>query len=137
MQPVLLDTCAAVWIAENEKLAPQAVEVLRDVHQAGLPTYVSPIVAWEIGMLVACERLKLLLTPLRWFGRLLDIPNVQLAEMSTDLLIASSFLPGKPPRDPFDWIIAATARNYRCILLTRDRALLEYGEQGHVRVMAC
>jgi hypothetical protein len=39
MQPVLHDTCAAVWIAENEKLAPQAVAVLRDVHQAGLPTY--------------------------------------------------------------------------------------------------
>jgi PIN domain nuclease of toxin-antitoxin system len=57
--------------------------------------------------------------------------------MSTDLLIASSFLPGKPPRDPFDRIIIATARNYDCILLTRDRALLEYGEQGHVRVMAC
>jgi PIN domain nuclease of toxin-antitoxin system len=137
MQPVLLDTCAAIWIAENEKLAPQAIEVLGDVHQAGLPTYVSPITAWEIGMLVSRGRLKLLITPRRWFGRLLEIPSVQLADMSTDLLIASSFLPGKPPRDPSDRIIAATARNYGCILLTRDRALLEYGEQGHVRVMAC
>jgi PIN domain nuclease of toxin-antitoxin system len=137
MQAVLLDTCAAVWIAENEKLAPQAVAVLRDVRQAGLPTYVSPVTAWEIGMLASRARLKLLLTPLLWFGRLLDIPNVHLAEMSTDLLIASSFLPGKPPRDPFDRIMAATARNYGCILLTRDRALLDYGEQGHVRVVAC
>jgi hypothetical protein len=34
---VLLETCAAVWIAENEKLTPQTVEVLRDVNQAGLP----------------------------------------------------------------------------------------------------
>ena len=137
MQPVLLDTCAAVWVAENQKLAPQAIEVLRDVREAGVPTYVSPVTAWEIGMLSARDRLKLLLTPLLWFGRLLDIPNVHLAEMSTDLLIASSFLPGKPPRDPFDRIIAATARNYGCILLTRDRALLEYGEQGYVRVLAC
>lgn len=137
MQPVLLDTCAAVWIAENEKLAPQAIEVLGDVHQAGLPTYVSPVTAWEIGMLVSRARLKLLITPRRWFGSLLEIPNVHLAEMSTDLLIASSFLPGSPPRDPFDRVIAATARNYGCILLTRDRALLDYGEQGHVRVLAC
>jgi PIN domain nuclease of toxin-antitoxin system len=137
MQAVLLDTCAAVWIAENEKLAPEAVAALREVRQAGLPTYVSPVTAWEIGMLASRARLKLLLTPLLWFGRLLDIPNVHLAEMSTDLLIASSFLPGKPPRDPFDRIIAATARNYGCILLTRDRALLDYGEQGHVRVVAC
>jgi PIN domain nuclease of toxin-antitoxin system len=59
MQPALLDTCAAVWLAENEKLAPQAVEVLRDVHRAGLPMYVSPITAWEVGMLVARDRLPM------------------------------------------------------------------------------
>jgi PIN domain nuclease of toxin-antitoxin system len=102
MRPVLLDTCAAVWIVEKEKLAPQAVEVLRAVNQADLPIYVSPVTAWEVGMLVARARLKLLFTPVLWFGQLLAFPNMQLAEMSTDLLIASSFLPGKPPRDPFD-----------------------------------
>jgi PIN domain nuclease of toxin-antitoxin system len=53
MQPLLLDTCAVVWIAENEKLAPQAIEVLRNTHGAGLPTYVSPITAWEIGLLAS------------------------------------------------------------------------------------
>jgi PIN domain nuclease of toxin-antitoxin system len=137
MRPVLLDTCAALWLAENEKLASQAVTVLRDVTQAGLPIYVSPVTAWEVGMLVARARLKLLFTPLLWFGQLLAFPNMQLAEMSTDLLIESSFLPGKPPRDPFDQIIAATARNYDGILLTRDRALLDYGAQGYVRVVAC
>jgi PIN domain nuclease of toxin-antitoxin system len=57
--------------------------------------------------------------------------------MSPDLLIAASFLPGKPPRDPADRIIAATARDYGCTLVTRDRSLLDYGEQGHVRVLAC
>jgi PIN domain nuclease of toxin-antitoxin system len=62
---------------------------------------------------------------------------VRLADMSPDLLIAASFLPGKPPRDPVDRIIAATAREYGFTLITRDRALLEYGEQEHVRVLAC
>jgi hypothetical protein len=32
MRPVLLDTCAAVWIAEKGKLEPRAVAMLRDVH---------------------------------------------------------------------------------------------------------
>jgi PIN domain nuclease of toxin-antitoxin system len=137
MQPLLLDTCAVVWIAGNEKLAPQAIEVLRSTHDSGMPTYVSPITAWEIGMLASRDRLKLLITPQRWFGRLLATPTVRLADMSPDLLIASSFLPGKPPRDPADRIIAATARDYGCTLMTRDRALLEYGEQGHIRVLAC
>jgi PIN domain nuclease of toxin-antitoxin system len=137
MQPLLLDTCAAVWIAESEKLAPQALHVLNSAYEAGVPTYVSPITAWEIGLLASRNRLKLLITPQRWFARLLQTPTVQLAEMSPDLLIASSFLPGRPPRDPADRIIAATARDYGCTLMTRDRTLLDYGEQGHIRVLAC
>jgi PIN domain nuclease of toxin-antitoxin system len=52
-------------------------------------------------------------------------------------LIASSFLPGKPPRDPADRIIAATARDLGATLITRDRALLGYGTQGHLSVAEC
>jgi PIN domain nuclease of toxin-antitoxin system len=137
MQPLLLDTCAAIWIAEDEKLTLAALDVLSDTHEAGLSTYVWPINAWEIGMLASRDRIKLLTTPQRWFLRLLEMPTVRLADISPDLLIASSFLPGKPPRDPTDRIIAATARDYGCTLMTRDRALLDYGEQGHIRVVAC
>jgi PIN domain nuclease of toxin-antitoxin system len=57
--------------------------------------------------------------------------------MSPDVLIASSFLPGKPPRDPADRIIAATARDLGATLITRDRALLGYGNQGHLSVAGC
>ena len=137
MQALLLDTCAVSWIAENEKLAPDAVAALDDANEAGLTTYISPITAWEIGMLVSRDRLKLLITPQRWFARLFDASGVRLASMSPDLLIAASFLPGEPPRDPADRIIVATARDYGCTLVTRDRLLLDYGEQGHVRVLAC
>jgi PIN domain nuclease of toxin-antitoxin system len=105
--------------------------------ESGAATYISPITAWEIGMLVSRERLKLLIAPQRWFARLFDASGVRLANMSPDLLIAASFLPGSPPRDPADRIIAATARDYGCTLITRDRLLLDYGEQGHLRVLAC
>jgi len=57
--------------------------------------------------------------------------------MSPDLLIASSFLPGEPPRDPADRIMLATARDLGAALVTRDRALLDYGGQGHVKIVAC
>jgi PIN domain nuclease of toxin-antitoxin system len=65
---------------------------------------------------------SLLMTPERWFRRLLDQPGVRLADMSPELLIASSFLPGKRLRDPADRIIAATARGLGARLVTRDRA---------------
>jgi PIN domain nuclease of toxin-antitoxin system len=137
MQPLLLDTCAAIWIAEDAPLAQSALDLLAATADAETPTYISPISAWEIGLLVARARLKLLITPQRWFQRLLETPGLRLADMSPELLIASSFLPGEPPRDPSDRIIAATARDHGATLMTRDRALLEYGEQGHIRVVEC
>ena len=127
MQPLLLDTCAVIWLTEKARLAPAAVEALR--VNAGA-TYISPITAWEVGMLAARGRLQLLIRPERWFGNLFDVPGVRLADMSPELLIASSYLPGKPPRDPTDRIIAATARELGATLITRDRALLDYGEEG-------
>jgi PIN domain nuclease of toxin-antitoxin system len=134
VQPLLLDTCAVIWLTEKAPLRPAAVEALR--VNAGA-TYISPITAWEVGMLAARGRLQLLIRPERWFGNLLDVPGVRLADMSADLLIASSYLPGKPPRDPTDRIIAATARELGATLITRDRALLDYGEEGHLAVLAC
>src|SRR5215218_5932914 len=136
MQPLLLDTCAVIWIAEGETLADEATAALDAVHAAGVPTYISPITAWEVGLLAARGRLQLLITPQRWFARLFDVPQVTLADMSPDLLIASSFLPGEPPRDPADRIMLATARDMGAALVTRDRALLDYGGQGHVKVVA-
>ena len=137
MRPILLDTCALIWIGARSKLAPGAIELLDAATEARVPTYVSPISAWEVGLLVARDRLQLLITPLRWFEQLLELPNMRLAEMSPGLLIGSSFLPGEPPRDPADRILAATAREYGATLVTRDRPLIAYSEQGHIRVEEC
>jgi PIN domain nuclease of toxin-antitoxin system len=137
LQPLLWDTCAAIWIYEKARLSRSAVEAMGAAHKQGVPSYLSPITAWEVGMLTSRGRLQLLIRPERWFANLFDVPGVELAEMSSDLLIASSYLPGSPPRDPIDRIIAATARELGATLMTRDRALLEYGKQGHIAVLEC
>lgn len=135
--PLLLDTCAVIWVSEDQPVSSQAMNALDEAHLDGEPVYVSPITAWEVGLLVSRGRLALLLKPQLWFQRLLDVSNVRLADMSPDLLIASSFLPGTSPRDPADRIIAATAREYGYTLVTRDRPLLDYADQGHIRALAC
>lgn len=135
--PVLLDTCAVIWLAHGDRLSPASIDALNAARESGGATYISAISAWEVGLLVARQRLRLLITPQRWFARLLEAPGVRLADLPTDLLIASSFLPGQPPRDPADRIIAATARDLGATLITRDRALLDYGAQGHVRMLEC
>ena len=137
MQPLLWDTCAAIWIYEKARLAQAALDAMERAHLDGVPSYISPITAWEVGMLTSRGRLQLLIRPERWFANLFEVPGVRLADMSPDLLISSCFLPGKPPKDPTDRIIAATARELGATLITRDRALLDYGAQGHVNVVAC
>ena len=137
MQPLLWDTCTAIWIYEKARLSHAALEAIGAAHREGIPSYISPITAWEVGLLTSRGRLQLLIRPERWFSNLFEVPGVRLAEMSPDLLIASSYLPGKPPKDPMDRIIAATARELGATLITRDRALLDYGAQGHVAVLEC
>jgi PIN domain nuclease of toxin-antitoxin system len=137
MQPLLWDTCAAIWIYEKARLSQAALEAMRAAYREGVPSYISPITAWEVALLASRGRLQLLIRPERWFSNLFEVPGVRLAEMSPDVLIASSFLPGKPPKDPTDRIIAATARELGATLITRDRALLDYGAQGHVAVLQC
>jgi PIN domain nuclease of toxin-antitoxin system len=137
LQSLLLDTCTLIFLTQKQRLAPSAVEKLRAVSEAGGTTFISPISAWEVGMLASRGRLQLLIRAERWFSGLFDAPGVKLADMSPELLIASSYLPGRPPSDPSDRIIVATARELGATLITRDRALLRYGEQGHVAVLEC
>jgi PIN domain nuclease of toxin-antitoxin system len=137
VQPLVLDTCVLIFLSQKAQLSAEAVEALQATNESGGLSYISPITAWEIGMLASRGRLQLLIRPERWFANLFEVPGVRLADMSPDLLIASSNLPGKPPNDPADRIIAATARDLGATLITRDRALLQYGEQGHVKVVAC
>ena len=110
---------------------------IRTARAANLGVYVSPFTAWEIGTLTAKGRVQLTLSAEVWFETLLALPGVRLAELTPIILLASTSLPGMPPSDPADRIIAATARVHGHVVITRDRKLLAYGQEGHIRVKAC
>ena len=137
MTPLLLDTCAAVWLAEKEPISDEAIAALNEAADNDYPVYVSMITSWEVGLLVAHKRLPLSMDPLSWFEKLLDIPGVRLADISPRILVGSSFLPGRPPKDPMDRILLATAREGGYRLVTRDRRMLSYADEGHVIALAC
>jgi PIN domain nuclease of toxin-antitoxin system len=134
---LLLDTCAAIWIAADEPIGKEAEDTIIAALDAGEAVFVSPITAWEIGLWAARGRISLPMSPEKWFQRLLDAPGVSLADMSPHVLIASSFLPAAHPNDPADRIIAATAREYGYRIVTRDRRLLAYAKLGYCRDLAC
>ena len=137
MPVYLLDTCAVIWIANGDPLREPAASALRQANADGGGLAVSPMAAWEIAMLVAKGEIALSLDSEVWFDRVLALPGVALAAMPPPVLIASCALPGAPPADPVDRILAATARTFGYTLVTRDRHLLAYGNEGHLRVMGC
>jgi PIN domain nuclease of toxin-antitoxin system len=134
--PILLDTCTAIWTVEGQ-ISESSAALLTRNHQAGAMTFISPITSWEIGLLFSRGRLRSALSPREYVSRLTNFPNVSWALMSPEILVASSFLPGDPPRDPADRIIAATARELGCMILTRDHRLLDYAAQGHLGAVEC
>ncbi len=126
-----------IWIATDSPIVPAAYKAIEREVSAGRPARVSPISAWEIGLLVAGNRINLAMAPTRWFHRFIDSPDVELAELTPDILIAAWFLPGALHRDPADRIICATAREGGHTVVTRDRKILDYAAAGHCRALAC
>jgi PIN domain nuclease of toxin-antitoxin system len=134
---ILLDTCAAIWIAEEAQLNPKAEEALDESAEARMPIMVSTTIAWEMGMLVSRGRAALTMTVRSWFDGLIIPPFSEMADLTAGIVINASFLPGKPPRDPFDRLFISTAREHGYRIMTRDRKILDYADQGHVQAIAC
>lgn len=135
MRPILLDTCALLWLANKSSMSQSAIAALAEADD-GPGLVVSPISAWEVGQLVAKGRLALPMSPLAWFDDSLA-SGVSLAPLSPDILVASSLLPSSTLRDPADRIVAATARAFGFRVMTRDRPLLAFAAEGHMQAIAC
>lgn len=136
-ESILLDTCAAIWLMGGDPISEASRKAIRSAGAAHVGVYVSPFTAWEIGTLIAKQRLQLTLSPEVWFERLLALPGVRLADLTPKILLASTALPGSPPADPADRILAATARVQGHVVVTRDKKLLDYAREGHIRAIAC
>lgn len=133
---VLLDTCALLWLLEEAPLETSACEHM-DAAARNSNLWVSPISAWEVGVLSARGQLVLSMPVETWFGQILELPGVGLAELRPGIFIDSSSLPGDVPGDIADALMVASARAYGLTLITRDKALLDYAAQGYIQAMAC
>jgi PIN domain nuclease of toxin-antitoxin system len=135
---LLLDTCAVIWMATDEnQMSRDARQALDEAFFADLAVGVSPITAWELGLLGRSGRLPAPIQPARLFERFASAEGIRLEALTPAILIDSSFLPGEFHNDPADRIIVATARTLELTVVTRDRAILDYARQGYVLALPC
>jgi PIN domain nuclease of toxin-antitoxin system len=74
---------------------------------------------------------------MRWYAGALMLDGVEETDLPASTLAAAWSLPGQPPNDPADRVMISTARENGFVVVTRDGPILDYGDQGHVRVLEC
>jgi PIN domain nuclease of toxin-antitoxin system len=134
--PLLLDTHCWVWVEFGlaERFSRAGLAALREAARRQ-SLLVSVISVWEVGMLEAKGRLRLEVPCREWVRRAMESPGVSLAALSVEIALEASRLPGQLHGDPADRILVATARRMGARILTKDRRLISYARQGHVRVV--
>ena len=132
----LLDTCAMIFIGTNHTLRGVSENALNYATRAGR-VWLSAISALEIGLLTAKGRLRLSVSPLNFFEGIQQTGGYRLSDLAPRILVNASYLPDFAHNDPADRIIIATAREYDLTIVTRDEAILRYGQSGYVKTLAC
>jgi PIN domain nuclease of toxin-antitoxin system len=134
-EPLLLDTHVWIWVAESltANLSAFCVDSIRLARQEER-LLVSVFSVWEVANLEAKGRISLFTNCRDWVDLGLR-QNIELADLSPEIAIDSTRLPGIFHADPADRILVATARNRNAVLVTADRAILEYSRAKHVRVL--
>ncbi len=129
---IILDTHIWVWWVHGDK---QITSIQAEIIKANETDIigVSAISAWEIAKLVEYNRLELPCPLQEWFYEALSYPGIRLIELTPEIAIESTKLPGEFHRDPSDQIIVATARLYDSELITSDSKILKY---PYVRTVA-
>jgi PIN domain nuclease of toxin-antitoxin system len=133
---ILLDTCALLWTMNHEPMLPAARKVISRAASVG-ELYVSPVSAWEIGLLARRGRLELQVSAESYVERVFRFPGVRVATLTPEIAVRSSYLSGDLHEDPADRLLISTALVMGLKVITRDKRLLEYGARGFAAVMAC
>lgn len=132
---VLLDTHIWVWLMEDVPgFSRSTLSVIRTAAQ-NQQIRVSAISIWEVAMLEVKKRLTLSIDCRTWIQKALSVPGLELLEMTPDIMLESTRLPGTFHADPADRIIVASARSVGATIITADKAIQAYAKEGHVKVI--
>jgi PIN domain nuclease of toxin-antitoxin system len=120
---LLLDTHAFVWLASDQTQLTAAGKAA--IRAAAGALCISSITGLEIALLVKRGRLELPLPPREFIERALRQHGIEEIPVDVEIALRSAALPDIH-NDPFDRIIAATALNRGCPLLSKDTVLPRY-----------
>jgi PIN domain nuclease of toxin-antitoxin system len=103
---------------------------------------ISPVSAWEIGLLSrprGPHPAKMQFTPSvqKFVERVFGEAGVELVPLTPEIAFESCYLPGDFHQDPADRFLIATARALGVPIVTRDEEMKAYATAGHVKLILC
>ena len=124
MKPLLLDTCAVLWLAGGD-FAHFSKETLRRIREAEV-LYMSPITEWEIALKWRDGGIELPVAPREFFAIFMKRFGVRIMPFSEEVAFRATELP-MLHKDPADRFIIATALVGNLPVVTADRRYPQYG----------
>jgi PIN domain nuclease of toxin-antitoxin system len=123
-QVILLDTHAAVWLANDDPALGQKSCSIALAARSETQLTISAISFWEIALLIARNRLELNYPPSQLRAELLDTGILELP-LTGDIALLAVELKNLHS-DPADRFIIATAIAHDATLITADDRLLRW-----------
>ena len=128
---IVLDTHIWVWWVHDAPELPNEYRTIIEQHEpSGLG--ISAISCWEVAKLVEKGRLTLSTPIADWLDQALSYPGMQLLPLTPQIAVDSTQLPSPFHQDSADQLIVATARIFRCPLITMDTLIRAY---PHVQLL--
>ena len=122
---ILLDTHGLWWsVTEPEKLSKTAITTIKQTKSD--QRMIASISIWEFAMMAAKKRIRLKISVAKWLSRALKETGLGVIEISPEIAIDASNLPGNFHKDLADRLIVATARVNNLRLVTKDEKMLSY-----------
>ena len=133
IEKVVMDTHILIWYLEGIELSQQQVQIIesqRNLNQL----YISAISIWEVSMLINKKKAAISIPINEWLNKVLSIPGLNIIDLSLTILVESCNLPDFDHKDPADRMIIASTREIDGYLLTFDKRILEYANNGYLKL---
>ncbi|MCC8483820.1 MAG: type II toxin-antitoxin system VapC family toxin [Rickettsia endosymbiont of Labidopullus appendiculatus] len=134
LERLTLDTHVLIWYTEGINLSKEQVKIIEQVRQAS-NLYVSAISIWETTMLINKAKIAISINLDEWIDKITSIPGLNLINLSIPILIQSCTLPKYEHKDPADRMIIASARSINSHLMTFDQKIINYADNGYLKVI--
>lgn len=132
---LVIDTHVWLWLeSDPDRLGKPARSRIEQAARLG-KLWVSVMSVWEIGMLVAKDRIRLSMPVDEWVRQASATPGMQMLGVIPEIALESTRLPDAPHGDPVDRLLMASARVHNLTLVTADEKILAYADQGHLKAL--